>query len=83
MREEDGLAPEKLKGKLTFEKVTFSYSSRPDNKALEVKLCISFRKNKIVQMCYKHISFKQTKKKVYLVNFLCSSVETVLIEKYI
>ncbi|KAA0725147.1 Antigen peptide transporter 2 [Triplophysa tibetana] len=35
MREEEGLAPEKLKGKLTFEKVTFSYSSRPDNKALE------------------------------------------------
>lgn len=35
MREEEDLAPEKLKGRLTFEKVTFSYSSRPNNKALK------------------------------------------------
>lgn len=47
MREEEGLAPEKLKGRLTFEKVTFSYSSRPDNKALEVRLFISLSKNRI------------------------------------
>ncbi|XP_051980983.1 ABC-type oligopeptide transporter ABCB9-like, partial [Xyrauchen texanus] len=35
MREPGDLAPEKLKGRLTFEKVTFSYHSRPDEKALK------------------------------------------------
>ncbi len=36
MREAGDLAPEKLKGRLTFEKVTFSYHSRPNEKALKV-----------------------------------------------
>lgn len=35
MREAGDLAPEKLKGRLTFEKVTFSYRSRPNEKALK------------------------------------------------
>lgn len=35
MREAEDLMPEKLTGRLTFENVTFSYSARPDNKALE------------------------------------------------
>ncbi|XP_043110226.1 antigen peptide transporter 2 isoform X2 [Puntigrus tetrazona] len=35
MREEGDLAPEKLEGRLTFEKVTFSYHSRPNEKALK------------------------------------------------
>ncbi|XP_051522471.1 antigen peptide transporter 2-like isoform X2 [Myxocyprinus asiaticus] len=35
MKEMGNLAPKKLEGKLTFEKVTFSYHSRPDEKALK------------------------------------------------
>ncbi|XP_005156356.1 antigen peptide transporter 2 [Danio rerio] len=35
MREAGDLAPEKLKGRITFEKVTFSYLSRPDDTALK------------------------------------------------
>lgn len=37
LREAGHLAPEKLKGRLTFEKVTFSYHSRPDQMALKVR----------------------------------------------
>lgn len=40
MREAGDLAPEKLKGRLTFEKVTFSYHSRPNEKALKVCFCL-------------------------------------------
>jgi len=36
LKEAGHLAPEKLKGRLTFEKVTFSYHSRPDQMALKV-----------------------------------------------
>ncbi|XP_052467474.1 antigen peptide transporter 2 [Carassius gibelio] len=35
MREAGDLAPEKVEGRLTFEKVTFSYRSRPNEKALK------------------------------------------------
>ncbi|XP_056111612.1 antigen peptide transporter 2 [Rhinichthys klamathensis goyatoka] len=35
LKEAGHLAPEKLKGRLTFEKVTFSYHSRPDQMALK------------------------------------------------
>uniref|UniRef100_A0A8C2HDL9 Transporter associated with antigen processing, subunit type t, teleost specific n=1 Tax=Cyprinus carpio TaxID=7962 RepID=A0A8C2HDL9_CYPCA len=35
MREAGDLAPEKVEGRLTFEKVTFSYHSRPNEKALK------------------------------------------------
>ncbi|XP_073683820.1 antigen peptide transporter 2 [Garra rufa] len=35
MKEEGDLAPEKLDGRITFEKVTFSYHSRPKEKALK------------------------------------------------
>ncbi|XP_051958977.1 antigen peptide transporter 2 isoform X2 [Xyrauchen texanus] len=35
MKEMGNLAPKKLEGKLNFEKVTFSYHSRPDEKALK------------------------------------------------
>lgn len=40
MREAGDLAPEKLKGRITFEKVTFSYLSRPDDTALKVWFCL-------------------------------------------
>lgn len=36
MREAGDLAPEKVEGRLTFDKVTFSYHSRPNEKALKV-----------------------------------------------
>ncbi|KTF88321.1 hypothetical protein cypCar_00021318 [Cyprinus carpio] len=38
MREAGDLAPEKVEGRLTFEKVTFSYHSRPNEKALKVAM---------------------------------------------
>ncbi|KAL1264444.1 hypothetical protein QQF64_004799 [Cirrhinus molitorella] len=45
MKEAGDLAPEKLEGRLTFEKVTFSYHSRPNEKALKsVTLELSPRK---------------------------------------
>uniref|UniRef100_A0A671NHF9 Transporter associated with antigen processing, subunit type t, teleost specific n=1 Tax=Sinocyclocheilus anshuiensis TaxID=1608454 RepID=A0A671NHF9_9TELE len=38
MREAGDLAPEKVEGRLTFEKVTFSYHSRPNEKSVTLEL---------------------------------------------
>lgn len=40
LKEAGDLAPEKIKGRLTFKKVTFSYHARPDQKALKVSFCL-------------------------------------------
>lgn len=40
LREAGDLAPEKLKGRLRFENVSFTYHTRPDLKALKVSFCL-------------------------------------------